>query len=69
MSERRATYVTTPTQIVDDPLGAITDSERRLLLDLRAVDFFRAGKERRAVVHWNGVRVLTFDTEQIRGYT
>lgn len=44
----------------------LTERERQLLLDLRSIDFWRAGKSRLITCFWNGVRAAVFDGQQIR---
>ena len=44
----------------------LTERERELILQLRRVDFFRAGRERYVTVDWSGARLRVFDAVQIR---
>lgn len=44
----------------------ISDKQYEVISALNTLDFFRAGKERIAVVRFNGSRVIVSDTMQVR---
>lgn len=43
----------------------LTERERQLINDLRKIDFWRAGREHGAQIHWSGNRLRVFDQTQI----
>jgi hypothetical protein len=43
----------------------LSKAQRDVLLALDAIDFARAGRPRTLVVHWDGCRIVVFDTSQI----
>lgn len=55
-----------PSAPAGPPALALTARERELVLLLRSIDFWRASRERSAIVDWSGVRLRVFDAQQIR---
>lgn len=43
----------------------LTKQERELIVKLRLLDFFRFNHGRKAIVEWNGARLIVFDAQQI----
>lgn len=43
----------------------LSERERQLINDLRKIDFWRAGREHGAQIHWSGNRLRVFDQTQI----
>lgn len=42
-----------------------TQQERELLVKLRLLDFWRFNRGRKAIVEWNGARLIVFDAQQV----
>lgn len=43
----------------------LSKQERELIVKLRLLDFFRFNHGRKAIVEWNGARLMVFDAQQI----